>query len=59
MHDGAMTEQQATSRFLSADHLLCMMDAELAWMEKTSEFLGQGPRQALLAAVNSRRRAAG
>ncbi|MCL4779455.1 MAG: PadR family transcriptional regulator [Gammaproteobacteria bacterium] len=59
MQDGAMSEQQATSRFLSADHLLGMMDAELAWMEKTIEFLGQGPRKALLAAVNSRRRAAG
>ena len=59
MQDGAMTEQQATSRFLSADYLLAMMAAELAWMEKTSEFLGQGPRKALVAAVNSRRRAAG
>lgn len=59
MQDGAMTEQQATSRFLSADYLLAMMAAELAWMEKTSEFLGQVPRKALVAAVNSRRRAAG
>jgi DNA-binding PadR family transcriptional regulator len=59
VQNGAMTEQQATSRFLSADHLLAMMDAELAWMEKTIEFLGQGPRKALVAAVNSRRRAAG
>lgn len=59
MQDGAMTEQQATSRFLSADYLLAMMAAELAWMEKTSEFLGQAPRKALVAAVNSRRRAAG
>ena len=56
---GAMTEQQATSRFLSADHLLSMMDAELAWMEKTIGYLGHGPRKALVAAMNSRRRAAG
>lgn len=56
---GAMTEQQATSRFLSADHLLSMMDAELAWMERTIEFLDQSPRKALVAAVNSRRRAVG
>ncbi len=56
---GAMTEQQATSRFLSADHLLSMMDAELAWMEKTIGFLEQGACRVQLAAVNSRRRAAG
>ncbi len=56
---GTLTEQQATSRFLSADHQLSMMDAELAWMEKTIEFLDQSPRRALVAAVNSRRRAAG
>jgi DNA-binding PadR family transcriptional regulator len=55
----AMTTQQARSRFLGADHLLSMMDAELAWMEKTTKFLEQGPRKALPAAVNSRRRAAG
>lgn len=59
MQGGAMTEQQATSRFLSADHLLSMMDAELAWMERTIEFLDQVPQKALVAAVNSRRRAAG
>ncbi|MCL4792324.1 MAG: PadR family transcriptional regulator [Gammaproteobacteria bacterium] len=59
MQDGAMTRQQATSRFLSADHLLNMMDAELAWMEKTIAFLDQSPHKALVAAVNSRRRAAG
>lgn len=56
---GALTEQQATSRFLSADHQLSMMDAEIAWMERTIELLGQSPRRALVAAVNSRRRAAG
>jgi DNA-binding PadR family transcriptional regulator len=56
---GGMSEQQATSRFLSADHLLSMMNAELAWMEKTIKFLDQSPRKALVAAVNSRRRAAG
>ena len=54
-----MNEQQATSRFLSADYLLSMMDAEQAWMEKTIGFLDQSPRKALIAAVNSRRRAAG
>lgn len=54
-----MTEQQASSRFLSADHLLSMMDAELAWMKRTIKFLDQSPRKALLAVANSRRRAAG
>ncbi len=38
---------------------LSMMDAELAWMEKTIGYLGHGPRKALVAAMNSRRRAAG
>lgn len=55
---GGMSEQQATSRFLSADHLLSMMDAELAWMEKTIGFLDQSPRKALASVVTSRRRAA-
>jgi DNA-binding PadR family transcriptional regulator len=59
LQGSTMTEQQAISRFLSADHLLSMMDAELAWMEKTIKFLEQSPRKALLAVVNSRRRAAG
>lgn len=59
VQDGAMTEQQATSRFLSADHLLNMMDAELAWMEKTIAGLDQAPHKALVAALDSRRRAAG
>lgn len=54
-----MTEQQAISRFLSADYLLGMMDAELAWMEKTIRYLDQSPRRVLLAAAASRRRAAG
>jgi len=58
-HGGGMSEQQATSRFLSADHMLSMMDAELAWMEKTIAFLDQSPRKSLVAAVDLRRRAAG
>ena len=54
-----MSEQQAASRFRSVDHMLSMMDAELAWMEKTIAFLDQSPRKSLVAAVDLRRRAAG
>lgn len=55
---GTMEAQRAASRFLATDYALAVMDAELAWIDKTIRFLGESPRQAMLAGIDQIRRTA-
>lgn len=56
---GPMEAQRAASRFLATDLALAVIDAELAWIDKTIRFLGESrPRQAMLSAIDDHRRAA-
>lgn len=55
---GQMEIQRAASRFLAADLALAVIDAELAWIDKTIRFLGESPREAMLSAIDQHRRTA-